>query len=52
VNKGRPEDEGDTRGPSSRRDEDRPVPHDGDDVARDVAEGRPDATDDDQGCEV
>jgi hypothetical protein len=39
-------------GPSSRRDDDCLVPHDGDDVARDVAEARMDTTDGDHGHEV
>jgi hypothetical protein len=39
-------------GPSSRRDDDCLVPHDGDDVACDVAEAGMDTTDGDQGHEV
>jgi hypothetical protein len=42
VDEGRPSTASDTGGPSSRHDEDRPVPHDGDDATQDVAEGHGD----------
>jgi hypothetical protein len=39
VDEGQPKAAGDTGGPSPRRDEDRPLPHDGDNAAHIAAEG-------------